>query len=290
MRASTIARYDDPMSPSLHIRLNELLATHDTQGRLAADPVHFVHRYAEPRDQEVVGLVASSLAFGQVVTVRQSVARVLDILGPNPAAFIEASTEAELLTALDGFVHRVYRAKHLARLLGGAGDLLREHGRLGVAFRASLSSAGLDLREGAARFADRLRGDGAPRGLKHLLSDPRAGSACKRLLLYLRWMIRPSDGVDLGLWDLPPSILVMPLDTHVHRIARNLGLTDRADASWRTAVEVTDALRAFDPDDPVKYDFALCHMGVSRACPSRQDRDKCARCVLRDVCRVWQVS
>ncbi len=100
-------------------------------------------------------------------------------------------------------------------------------------------------------------------------------------------MVRPADGVDLGLWPLPTSALLVPLDTHVHRIARNLGLTQRRDASFRTAEEVTAVLRGFDPADPVKYDFALCHLGVSRECPSRPDPERCARCVLRTVCVQW---
>ena len=112
-------------------------------------------------------------------------------------------------------------------------------------------------------------------------------SACKRLLLYCRWMIRPDDGLDLGLWSLSPAVLVMPIDTHVHRIARNLGLTDRNDASWVTAAEVTSALREFDAEDPVKYDFALCHLGISGDCPSRRDPQICQGCSLRAHCREW---
>jgi uncharacterized protein (TIGR02757 family) len=145
-----------------------------------------------------------------------------------------------------------------------------------------------ELREGLARFADALRGERASRSLRHLVPDPRAGSACKRQLLYLRWMVRPADGVDLGLWPLSPAQLIVPVDTHVHRIAKNLDLTRRNDASWRTAEEITAALREMDPHDPVRYDFALCHLGVSRACPSRRDSDKCAACVLKPVCVRWR--
>ena len=146
-----------------------------------------------------------------------------------------------------------------------------------------------DFRESMARFADALRGDATNRSMRHLVSDPRAGSACKRLALYARWMVRPADGIDLGLWPIAPSALIVPVDTHVHRISRNLGLTRRCTASWATAEEITAALRRFDPYDPVKYDFALCHLGVSRDCPSRPDLAKCERCVLQDVCRVWKV-
>ncbi|MDH5492620.1 MAG: DUF2400 domain-containing protein, partial [Myxococcales bacterium] len=159
-------------------------------------------------------------------------------------------------------------------------------GSLGAAFSRSLERAGGELREGLAGFADALRGPDPGRGLKHLISDPRAGSACKRSLLYLRWMIRPADGVDLGLWPLSPSILLIPLDTHLLRIGHHLRLTDRRDASWRTAEEITASLRQLDPHDPVRYDFALCHLGISGSCPSRRVPSLCAACVLREACRL----
>ena len=275
-----------PAERRLRARLEELVASADGVARREADPVGFVHRFPDRADAEVVGLLAATLAFGNVVAIRKSVARVLDALGPRPAEALMLG-EAELAARLEGFVHRVYRGPHVATMLANAGRLRAAHGTLGAAFAADLEAAG-ELREGLARFAERLRGEDAPRGLRHLVSDPRAGSACKRQLLYLRWMVRPADGVDLGLWPVDPARPVMPVDTHVHRIARNLGLTARADASWRTAEEITAALRRFDPADPVKYDFALCHLGVSRDCPSRRDPLKCDACVLRTVCRQWR--
>jgi uncharacterized protein (TIGR02757 family) len=198
-----------------------------------------------------------------------------------------------LARRLDGFVHRTARGHDLARMLAGAHELLSTHGSLGAAMRKHYQARGALRPALAAWVADLRSGAGAaPRlrsGTGHaaeLLPDPAAGSACKRLLLYLRWMVRRDD-VDLGLWDIPTAALVVPLDTHVHRIARNLGLTARRDLSWRTAEEVTDALRRFDPDDPVGYDFALCHMGISKACPSRRDAVKCAGCGLRAHCVQW---
>lgn len=245
----------------------------------------FVHRYEKP-DREIVGLVAAFLAFGNVAAIRRSVGRVLDSLGPHPAATVDSARRATLERRLQGFVHRVWRGMHLATLLAHAGAIRRREGSLGLALERRLRAHG-DLREALAELADELRGPGADRSLRHLVADPRAGSACKRLLLYLRWMSRPADGVDLGIWPIPPSLLVIPVDTHVLRIARNLRLTERRDASWRTAEDITASLRRFDPDDPVKYDFALCHLGVSRQCPSRRDSHNCARCALRAVCRHW---
>jgi uncharacterized protein (TIGR02757 family) len=253
------------------------------------DPVGFVHAYSRPQDQEVAGLVAATLAFGNVIAARASIARALDSLGPAPADRVRDEDEAELRRRLRGFKHRIYRDEHLTNMLSRVGGLLREHETLGHAF-ASYHRETDDFRESLARFADAIRGNAPDRSARHLVSDPRAGSACKRLVLYARWMIRPADGVDLGLWPIPPSELVMPVDTHIHRISLNLGLTTRRTASWATAEEITASLRQLDPNDPVKYDFALCHLGVSRDCPSRPDPAKCDACVLRGVCRVWRES
>jgi uncharacterized protein (TIGR02757 family) len=267
--------------------LDGLLARSDAESTRSGDPVDCVHGYDQPRDQEIVGLIASSLAFGNALAARRSTDRVLTMLGPEPAAMVVGASRAELRRTLRGFAHRIYRGEHLASMLWRAGELLREYGTLGDAFAEFHRAGGGDFREGLARFADALRGRTKSRSLRHLVSDPRAGSACKRLVLYARWMVRPADGVDLGLWPVAPSELVIPVDTHIHRISRNLGLTRRKTASWATAEEITASLRELDPADPVKYDFALCHLGVSRECPSRPDPVKCERCVLQDVCSVW---
>ncbi|MBX3250077.1 MAG: TIGR02757 family protein [Myxococcales bacterium] len=280
----------------LGAKLEELCAGADVVARRAADPVSFVHRFADPADQELVGLLAAALAFGNVTAVRASIARVLDVLGERPARAVAERSEAALRRALRGFVHRVYRGDHVAGMLARAGALQREAGALGAAFAQAHEAT--PLREALARFADPLRPsprrsrDGAPDvGARHLVPDPRSGSACKRLLLYLRWMVRPADGVDLGIWrphGLAPAMLIIPVDTHILRIGQNLGLTRRRDASWRTAEEITASLRRFDPMDPVRFDFALCHLGVSRECPSRRDPIRCEACALRTVCLQWR--
>ena len=129
---------------------------------------------------------------------------------------------------------------------------------------------------------------GPTRRLKHLLPHPDRGSACKRLNLFLRWMVRGPDGVDFGLWrEVPAGELVVPLDTHVHRIGRFIGLTRRKDLSWKTAEDVTRRLRQLDAEDPVRYDFALSHLGISGTCASRKDLRRCADCPLKPICRFW---
>lgn len=269
-------------------KLDRLIRNQDRARHLERDPLGIVREFSEGADREVVGLLASSLAFGNVTTIRRSIRRVLEALGPRPAAALEQTTTAALSRKLRGFRHRVYRGPHISRLLTNAAAVRAEHGTIGALMMNEFSRTGGDFRESLARVADALRGKGGDRGMRHLMSDPRAGSACKRLLLYTRWMARPDDGLDLGLWQLSPKHLVMPIDTHVHRISRNLGLTLRKDASWKTAVEVTEALRGLDPQDPVKYDFALCHLGISQQCPSRRVTELCDRCDLRKMCTQWQ--
>ena len=114
--------------------------------------------------------------------------------------------------------------------------------------------------------------------------SPASGSACKRLCMYLRWMVRPADGIDLGLWrEVSAAKLVIPVDAHIQRISRYLGLTNRKQADWRMAREITQALRRLDPADPVKYDFSLCHLGISEGCDGR-DRVRCTACPINELC------
>ena len=286
---------------------------------VARDPIRFPRFYDDAADRELVGLIAALLAFGHVKAIGASVARVLTILGDaeraarfspgkralprsgrlrprewvaSPSALMahivaRSSRRRALARRLEPFVHRVYRGADIHVLLCNAAGIQSEAGSLGERMREHFEREG-DLRESLACLADELRGPAPGRGLAHLIPDPRRGSACKRLLLYARWMVRPAGPVDLGLWPIPPHALVIPVDTHVQRIARNLGLTERCDASWRTAEEITGSLRALDADDPVKYDFAICHLGVSRACPSRREREICEACTLRRHCGVWK--
>ena len=270
--------------------LDAVRARCDTEARKRSDPIEYVHRYDRPEDRELVALVASSLAFGNVKALRAKIEEALDRIGPDVAA--AADDPARLRAALRGWKHRLFLGEDLARLLAGARAVQRTHGSLGEALRAALAEAG-DLRgaliswTGSIRSAGGLDRPSKRRGPAHILSDPSKGSAVKRLLLLLRWMARPADGVDLGLWPIPQSVLLVPVDTHIHKLGKNLGFTRRRDVSWRTAAEITESLRRFDPDDPVKYDFSLCHMGMLQRCPSRRDPARCEGCGVMSVCRHW---
>lgn len=275
--------------------LDAVLARTDAKARVGFDPVEFPRRYADPRDAEVAGLLAASLAYGRADLFRPKVDALLARMGPSPAAFVRALDVARAARLLDGFVYRFNVGTDVALLLLGMGRALREHGSLEALFAQGLAREG-SLHGALAAFTAALRdvdlaalrrAMGPERGLHHLLPHPLGTGASKRLLMYLRWMVRGPDAVDLGLWKaVPPSALVIPLDTHVGRIARHLGLTRRKDLTWRTAEEVTASLRRLDPLDPVRYDFALCHYGMSGACPATPVPGNCARCVLLAACAV----
>ncbi len=227
----------------------------------AADPVWFVHRYTGARDREVAALVASALAYGRVGHIMKSAAGALGRLGERPARFLAEAPAVRLRRATQGFKHRFCRGEHLYALLRGARGLMRDYGSLEGAFAAGMTSADGTVLPGLRAFAAQLD-VASGGGCGHLLPDPARGSACKRLNLMLRWLVR-RDGVDPGGWDAAcPAQLIVPLDVHMHRTCRRLGATARRAADLRTALEVTAAFRDIRPDDPVRYDFVVAHLGV----------------------------
>ncbi|MBD3348811.1 MAG: TIGR02757 family protein [Candidatus Eisenbacteria bacterium] len=225
------------------------------------DPLEFLYRYDDPLDREVAGMVAASLAYGRVRQILASVEKALGVLGASPAGFLADATPERLDDLYSGFKHRFTTGDELARLLASVGAVQRSHGSLGAGFADLIGPRDETVVPALERFAGTLRGD-MWCGNSSVLPAPEKGSACKRLHLFLRWMVR-QDEVDPGGWaDVPASKLVVPLDTHMHRISRALGFTARAQADLRTALEITRAFHEFAPDDPVKYDFALTRLGI----------------------------
>jgi uncharacterized protein (TIGR02757 family) len=273
--------------------LDTVRAGCDVAARRASDPVEFVHRYRKLHDRELVALLASSFAFGNVTALRAKIEDALGRIGPDVARACD--DPAALKRAFATFRHRVYQGEEVAALLAGARALQRRDGSLGASLAGRYRAEGGDLRKALAPWVADLRSLGGldrlgneRRGPGHLLADPAGASATKRIMLMMRWMVRPADGVDLGLWrEIPPSALTMPLDVHIHKLSRNLGLTARATASHLAAVDITRQLARLDAEDPVKYDFSLCHMGMVQSCPSRRDPEKCEGCGVKPVCRHW---
>jgi uncharacterized protein (TIGR02757 family) len=279
-------------------RLEELYRMYGPE-TAESDPIVFVGRYSEPGDREVVGWIASAFAYGRVATIQQNVARILAALGPSPARTLDGVSDFRRFARerLGGFRHRFHGEEDAAALLLAIAEARRRAGTVRAFFERELEDSDRDvagLLSRAVRHIDAFdwrpalgRGRGTlpdRHPARFFFPDPAAGSACKRWNLYLRWMVR-RDGIDFGLWPgIPASKLVVPTDTHVHLIARRLGLTRRKAADWRTAREITDRLARFDPDDPVRFDYALCRIGIFGICQPVARRSRCSDCAAREAC------
>jgi uncharacterized protein (TIGR02757 family) len=274
--------------------LDRLLDPRAIRARIEHDPVRFPRRFQGKVDAEVAGLLAASLAYGKAEVFLARLDSLFDYMGESPSRFALEFDPRLHRGFFGSFSYRFNTGADIGALISAIGALLRRHGSLEAAFLDAIEREGPGLQNALAGFIGSLRSSvdsraaealGEPRALGYLLPDPLLGSASKRHLMFLRWMVR-RDGADLGIWKTPgPAALLVPLDTHLARISRKLGLTSRKEASWRTAEEVTASLRLLDSADPVRYDFALCHLGMSGRCPARQNPEKCAACALRAACR-----
>ncbi|HEX4999666.1 MAG TPA: TIGR02757 family protein [Terriglobia bacterium] len=283
---------------TLKSHLDRFLDNFPRERHLTNDPVQFVHRYGDPRDREVVGLIASALAYGNVKSVLRSVDRALKPLGPRPAETVAAFDPRRDAKMLRGFYHRFNTARDLGALLWTIRRSLEEYGSLEGVFVSGVGAGDSDTGPAIGRFSSRMLGFGVETlysrkewkerlGARFFFPSPEQGSACKRINLYLRWMTRPADGIDCGVWTrLAPAKLVIPLDTHIARISQYIGLTERSSPGWRMATDITQSLARLDPADPLRYDFALCHLGIAGDCPRKRDPVKCRRCPIQAVCRL----
>jgi uncharacterized protein (TIGR02757 family) len=256
---------------ALRRRLEALYLRYDPRF-VDPDPLQFVRAQKTPADREVVGLLASSLAYGNVAQIKKSIATVLALLGPRPAEAVRQLDPVAAARRLSGFRHRFNDGRDVACLLFFARQMIESHGSV-EGFFAEGHSAHPDVGPALASFSARAlaldhgglyRGRGLPAraGVRFFFPSPKDGSACKRLNLYLRWMVRRG-GVDLGLWrTVEPSVLVIPLDAHIYAIARRVRLTRYKSPGWAMAADITRRLRRLNPEDPVKYDFAFHRMGL----------------------------
>jgi len=226
------------------------------------DPIVFLYDYRDVRDREIVGLIASSLAYGRVRQIQKSVSTVLDRMGSSPFAFLMETPGVTLKHLFDGFRHRFTSEDDLMRLLTGIRRVILEYGSLNRCFQWALNGNHRTIHDALELFTREIGGPDT--SYNSLLPSPGKGSACKRLHLFLRWMVR-HDAVDPGGWDgIDPSRLSVPLDTHLHAISRHLGVTNRRQVDIKTAHEITRFFAEIDPSDPVRFDFALTRIGIFR--------------------------
>jgi len=263
---------------------------------LHSDPLQFPHRYADELDREIVAFIAATLAYGNVKSIKGNIERVLGILGPRPYDTVRAGKPEHFLSALEGFKHRFTTSRHMAWLLSVTGKALAEFGSLKNTFMTGYVAEDATVKQSLTSFVEHLvQYDPRPiysdlKALKRdgalfLLPSPGTGAACKRLSLFLRWVVRTADDLDLGLWpEVKASQLVIPLDTHIARISRAIGLTTRKSSDWKTAEDITKSLRALDPEDPLKYDFSLTRLGILGNCVADKRNSKCGECPLSDIC------
>ena len=262
-------------------RLDALVETFDLS-TITPDPLELVLRYDGPRDQEVAGLLAAAFAYGRADTVVAHVGWVLARMGDSPYDYLRGGVRA---SDFAGFSHRFHKTPDLVALLESIAAAIVTHGSLGELFRKFYDRHAVDIASSLTRFVDELRGVQPTPAVQYLLPSPADGSACKRMNLFLRWMVRRTPP-DLGLWTfVDPSQLVMPLDTHIHRIATFLGINTRKSADWKAARTITDRLARFDRSDPVRYDFAICRLGILDLCSRKRRKENCDVCLLRDACR-----
>ncbi|GBU20224.1 hypothetical protein R80B4_00100 [Fibrobacteres bacterium R8-0-B4] len=260
------------MIESIHRKyhnLDYLIKDEDTDPK---DPLVVVRKFSDAASREAVGLISAALAYGRVKMIVRSINRLIyGVMEGAPVAFVRDVSYTEKRRRLAGFKHRLDDGEVIAALTEAMNLVIGRYGSLGNCFKECWvrSGKGNDCGEALTLFTDELKRvlkeDKAIRGVvparfKALISSPANGSACKRMALYLRWMVRKDDKIDLGVWKgVPASILIVPVDTNVRQIAQYYGFTSRATVNWRMAEEITEALRKFDPDDPVRFDFSLCH-------------------------------
>ncbi len=272
--------------------LEALRQRYETDAALALDPIAIPLRFGDALDREVVAFLAAHLAYGKVAPMLRAIEKVLLHLGPHPAAWLrsrdEATLRAELSQALEGWVWRFHTAEDMAQWLLAWKRLDAESGQGLEAHLLPAPGESADV--ALSRLVQRLRRELPPSyGLRFNLPDPLEGASCKRWRMFLRWMVR--DGwPDFGLWTrYPKDQLVIPVDTHVARIARYVGLSARATPDGRMAAEITAALKKRDRADPLKYDFALSHLGILGDCPGIRTLPGCKPCPLVGVCRAGKV-
>ena len=265
---------------------------------LSSDPLEFVHKFHSQKDQEIIGLITASLAYGRVDLILNSAAHILSIMDDKPYNFIKSFDPKWDSKKFRGFVHRFNNGEDMACFIYLIKQVIDSYGSILDFFKKGYRDEDENIASALTKFVKGFlemdcspfyNGNGLPKdaGVRFFLPSPEGGSACKRLNLFLRWMVRRGDSIDFGIWkDISPSKLIVPLDTHVARISRHLGLTKHKNPNWRMAADITANLKKLDPNDPVKYDFPLCRLGIMNYCPKKKDHKKCKACDLRPVCQL----
>ena len=270
--------------------LEKLYKRYNRRELISPDPLQFVYHYSEPADMEVTAFLASALAYGRVEQIEKSLKNLLARMGDSPYEFVRNFDKDKRRTLKD-FKHRFTTGDDISDLLTLFKNIISNYGSIEQYFALGYNPDDSNIIPALSKFSNSLlemhvaehKGQ-ATRGLKYLLVSPAAGSACKRLNLFLRWVVRDDD-VDTGLWkSIDKAKLVVPVDVHMSRLCKIMGLYDRKTASLSAALEITESFAEIEPADPVKYDFALSRIGIVENCDGN-DRPACRDCELFEFCR-----
>lgn len=266
--------------------LDNLYRTFNFTESIRRDPIRFPMKYKRKSDIEATAFISSALAYGRVDLFMPVIEKILSPMGASPADFLFHFDSGRDGKIFSGISYRFNRPRDIAGLLYVIGTLIRTFGGVEGAFRSFYREEDYNTGNALSGMMEHISKvdmtpvfgkDIRPNGFMQFFPSPAKGSACKRANLFLRWMVRDRD-IDFGIWKgIPKKKLVIPLDTHIARVSRCLGFTKRKSADYKMAVEITGALKALDAQDPLKYDFALCHQGISGLCRARG----CKECALK---------
>jgi len=276
--------------------LDKLYDKYNHNDLIKPDPLQFVYQYDKPSDREIVALLAADLAYGRVEQIQKSLTNLFERMGESPYEFVRGFGKTER-KKINGFKYRFTTDQDISDLLILLKQVLNQYRSIEEFFIKCCNSGDTNIIGGLSKFCKSLldmyaaehsvrsRGDNGKtsRGLKYLLVNPTNGSACKRLNLFLRWMVRDDD-VDTGQWkSINKARLIVPIDVHMGRLCRILGFHNKQTASLSTAIQITECFAEIEPADPVKYDFALSRIGIVENCNGRY-RNACRHCALFPLC------
>ena len=240
------------------------------KSKLSPDPLQFLHYFKDEKDIEIMGFLTSVFAYGNVKQIENTLEKIVANFDETPYQFIKSFRYLKNLNTLNIIKHRFYSSDDIINLFDLLSKEVNDYGSLKNIFLKGYKSSDNNVKNGITNFSNHFLDSfietfgKISNGIKFMFPLPEKGSACKRMNLFLRWMVR-KDELDFGFWnEIEKNKLIIPVDAHIARICNNLKLTERKNVSWKMAEEITEKLKKFDPNDPVKYDFAICHIGIRK--------------------------
>ncbi len=245
--------------------LDEKYLQYNVKDFIKDDPIQIPHLFSKKEDIEISGFLAATIAWGNRRSIINNATRLMELMDNAPHEFIVNFSPKDL-KRFEKFVHRTFNGIDCVFFIRSLRNIYSKHGSMEIAFSKGMKSGDIDIKNAITHFREQfLKAVHQTRSEKHI-SNPLSNSSSKRLCMYLRWMVRKdSKGVDFGIWKtIKPAQLCLPLDVHTGNVSRKLGLLLRKQDDWKAVEEITSVLRSFDPKDPVKYDFSLFGLGVSK--------------------------